>query len=204
MAATRCRYLIPLTNDPNPSCVCGLTCSHTSFVVHALTCNKVRGFNRASRHKLLKKAFKSVLRKYGFHPDEHEPRFGDDGEGPDISFAFDDSLLLVDVSTVCPLADSYVHDEDSNPGFLLAKAEQDKITKYGDFAATRNMNFEPAVFMGTPGPVSLALLRKLSRATADPNGFMTHMLMACGVAISTGNARMVCAAVARWWDHGVH
>jgi hypothetical protein len=205
MAAVRCRYLVPPTNEAHPSCVCGLMCDQSTFVVHALTCNKVRGFTRASRHTLLKKAFKSVIRKYGYRPDEHEPRFGDNGEGPDIAFEFADSLLLVDVSAVCPLAASYVVAEDAQPGTLLIQAEREKIATYDDFAKVRGMVFEPAVFnhMGTPGPKTLALLRKLASTTVDPNGFLSHMLMACGVAISKGNGKMVSAAVARWWDYGV-
>lgn len=201
--AFRIRYLLPNSNEGNPSCVCGATPGRQDFVVHALTCNKVSGFTWASRHALLKVALKKVLRQYGFRPDEREPRFG--GEGPDVCFMLGDRPVLVDVTVVCPLATSYVDSEAANPGSTLRTAEADKERTYGTFASVRGMQFAPLAFAtcGTPGPKSLAFLRRCSSYTADPTGFMRHSLMALGVAIQIGNARLVNAATAGWWKFGV-
>ena len=201
--AFRIRYLLPSSNADNPSCVCGVSPGRDNFVVHALTCNKVSGFTWASRHALLKVALKKVLRQYGFRPDEHEPRFG--GEGPDVCFLLGDSPMLVDVTVVCPMAASYVESEATSPGSTLKSVEADKCRQYGTFASDRGMHFAPLAFTtsGTPGPKSLAFLRRCSNYTADPLGFMQHSLMALGVAIQIGNARLVNAAVAGWWKYGV-
>ena len=132
------RYLLPPSNQDNPSCVCGKTPGRQNFVVHALSCNKIHGFTWASRHALLKVAFKKVLRQYGFRPDEREPRF--DGEGPDVCFMLSDGPVLVDVTVVCPLAISYVETEAATHGSTLAAAEAEKIRLYSRLAADRGMN----------------------------------------------------------------
>ena len=185
------------------SCVCGTLCSADSFVVHALSCNKVSGYTWASRHALVKRVFKSVLRQYGFNPDEAEPRFGN--VGPDVCFQLDDAHTLVDIVVVNPLADSYVVAESRSPGSTLQGVEAMKDHRYGSATTSRRMVFHPLAItvFGTVGVDSLSLLRKCARRTADPRGFMQHMCMALSVAVQTGNARMIMAAAHKWWEFGV-
>jgi hypothetical protein len=115
------------------------------------------------------------------------------------------SLVLVDVTIVNPLADTYVVAEATTPGNTLRLAEAAKDKRHVTSAEARNMLFYPLALttFGTLGPRSLALLRKCSQLTADPRGFMRHMCMALSVAVQIGNARILTAAVARWWESGV-
>jgi hypothetical protein len=202
--AARLRYLIPPTEDARPMCVCGRQCTRADFVVHALDCNKVRGYTWASRHARVKRTFSSLLRAYGFHPDAHEPRF-DGGSGPDVCFQLGDNLVLVDVTVVNPLASSYVEAEARAPGHTLAGADARKSAVHTAMAEARGMVFKPLALtvFGEPSKASLQLLRDISKHTADPGGFMTHALSALGVAVQVGNAGIVQAALVHWWDFGV-
>jgi hypothetical protein len=172
-------------------------------VVHALDCNKVRGYTWASRHALVKKVLKNVLRQYGFLPDNREPRFN--GVGPDVCFLLGTTLIIVDVSVVNPLADSYVTAEAQAAGATLAAAEDRKNDRHVAPAEARKMTFYPLVIstFGTPSSRSLTLLRKCAMYTANPTGFMTHMCSALAVAVQIGNARIVMAATTKWWEYGV-
>jgi hypothetical protein len=203
--ALRARYLIPPTNDRMVSCSCGKQCPSADFVIHALDCNKVCGYTWASRHALVKRVFKSVLRQYGFLPDEAEPRFFERGCGPDVSFRLGRIVTLVDVVVVNPLAESYADTEAMMPGATLLFAEAAKDRKYLVPSAQRGMAFFPLALttFGTLGQRSLTLLRQCSRFTADPKGFLAHMQMALSVAVHTGNARMLLAATSRWWEFGI-
>jgi hypothetical protein len=173
--------------------------------VHALDCNKVRGYTWATRHAHVKRVFRKLLVSYGFHPDAHEPRF-DAGSGPDVCFQLGDSLALVDVTIVNPLAETYVDAEAREPGRTLRRADDGKDASYLSMAKARGMTFKPLAMsvFGEPSPQALALLRDLSAYTLNPSGFMTHALSALGVAIQIGNAGIVQAALAKWWDWGVH
>jgi hypothetical protein len=144
-----------------------------------------------------------VLRQYGFRPDEQEPRFG--GVGPDVLFLLGDEPLLIDVTIICTLAASYVVAEAAEPGKTLADAERTKYDQYTEFAEQRGMKFHPMAFstFGTPGKATLSIIRKCASYTADPPGFVQHLLTAIGIAIQIGNARMVSAAMAKWWTSGV-
>ena len=201
--ALRIRYLLPPTNERCVTCVCGHQCDTTDFVVHALSCNKVSGYTWASRHALVKKVFKSVLAQYGFRPDAKEPRFN--GAGPDVCFMLGLKLTLVDVVICNPLAESYVQAEAEYPGTTLARAEVIKNHDHLDAADKRCMDFHPLALtiFGQLGRHSLTLLRKCSRFTADPRGFMAHMATALAVAVQNGNAQMVLAATHTWWSNGV-
>ena len=84
--AARMRYMIAPVSSPVVQCVCGETLANAQFVVHALDCHKVKGATAATRHKMVKEVFTRILKKYGFCPDLHEPRFSD-GKGPDVCFA---------------------------------------------------------------------------------------------------------------------
>jgi len=65
--------------------------------------------------------------------------------------------------------------------------------------------FYPLAFttFGAPGKETKKFLRLLSTYTANPTGFMRHMLTALDVAIQVGNARIAMAATAQWWLNGV-
>ena len=161
------------------------------------------GTTRASRHAHVKKTFKSVLRQYGFMPDNGEPRFN--GVGPDVCFLLGGILTLVDVVVVNPLADSYVDAEARAAGTTLATAESEKDRRHTPLVEARRMHFFPLALttFGTVGPRSLVLLRRCARHTTDPSGFMAHMCMALSVAVQTGNAKIIMAATSRWWEYGV-
>ena len=201
--ALRIRYLIPPTNDRYTECVCGLQCSAADFVVHALSCNKVSGYTWASRHALVKRVFKAVLSQYGFRPDAKEPRFN--GAGPDVCFMMGMDIALIDVVVCNPLAESYVYAEAKNPGETLARAEIGKIHEHTVNTRNREMKFYPLAMtiFGQLGRKSLGMLKKCSRFTADPRGFMAHMTTALSVAVQLGNAQMVIAATHTWWENGV-
>lgn len=201
--ALRIRYLLPPTNDISQECVCGLQCSAADFVVHALSCNKVSGYTSASRHAHVKKTFKAVLSQYGFRPDAKEPRFN--GKGPDVCFMMGMDLAVVDVVVINPLAESYVYAEYDTPGKTLVSAEKLKDHTHFDKMDKRTMIFFPLALTiyGQLGIRSLTLLRKCSRYTADPGGFMSHMTTALAVAVQIGNAQMVLAATHGWWENGV-
>ena len=203
--AMRLRYLVPPFNDPVGTCTCGHQCSPTDFIIHALDCKRVRGYTWASRHADVKKVFKRVLTQYGFRPDPKEPRFFDNGTGPDVHFFMGDVLVLVDIVVCNPLADSYVDAEAAKPGATLDLHEGIKERKYADPAKARKMKFVPLALttFGAPGKKTKAFLRDLSSYTADPDGFMRHMLSALDVAIQIGNARIVMAATEQWWNIGV-
>ena len=203
--AMRLRYLIPPFNDPVATCSCGHQCSPTDFIVHALDCNKVRGYTWASRHAHVKRVFKKVLVQYGFRPDEKEPRFFPGGKGPDVIFTMGDKLALVDVVICNPLADTYVEAEAAKPGATLARAEAEKDRRHTAESEARRMVFYPLALttFGAPGKRTMELLRLLSTYTANPAGFLRHMLTALGVAIQTGNAKIAIAATAEWWQNGV-
>ena len=200
--ALRIRYLIPPTNDRSIECSCGLQCSAADFVVHALCCNKVSGYTWASRHALVKKVFKAVLSQYGFRPDAKEPRFN--GVGPDVCFLMGMALAVIDVVVCNPLAESYVYAEAQNPGETLARAEIGKIHEHREMK-NRELEFYPLALtiFGQLGRKSLGMLKKCSRFTADPRGFMAHMTTALAVAVQLGNAQMVIAATHTWWENGV-
>ena len=203
--ALRTRYLLPPNNEELLTCMCGRQCPHHQFVVHALDCNKVCGYTWASRHALVKRVFKQVLRQYGFRPDDGEPRFFGNGTGPDVCFLLRDKQVLVDVVITNPLADTYIAGEASEPGFAVRLAESTKDKQYSARAATLGMEFYPLALstFGTLGPRSLTLLRHISKYTVDRRGFLSHMGMALSVAVQTGNARIVMAAMAKWWQFGV-
>ena len=56
---------------------------------------------------------------------------------------------------------------------------------------------------GQLGVKSRTMLKKCSRYTADPSGFMAHMATALAVAVQIGNAQMVLAATHTWWENSV-
>ena len=201
--ALRLRYLIPPTNDKSIECACGRQCRAEDFVVHALCCNKVSGYTWASRHAHVKKIFKSVISQYGFRPDAKEPRFN--GKGPDVCFMLGMDLALVDVVVCNPLGKTYVKAEADTPGTTLERAETLKHHEHFEKAGKRTMVFFPLALtiFGQLGIKSLTLLRKCSRYTADPGGFMAHMTTALAVAVQIGNAQMVLAATSTWWDNGI-
>ena len=175
----------------------------SAFVVHSLNCNRVVGYTWASRHAHVKRVFKNVLRQYGFMPDQNEPRFVG-GVGPDVCFQLGKHMALVDVTVVNPLADSYVAAEAVEAGTTLRRADEKKDSKYTTLAEDRLMTFHPLALsvFGTPSQSSLTLLRKASRCTADPDGFLRHMFSALQVAVQVGNARILMAATAGWWQAG--
>jgi len=203
--AMRLRYLVPPFNDPSATCTCGHQCSPTDFIIHALDCKRVSGYTWSSRHALVKSVFKKVLSQYGFRPDKREPRFFLGGKGPDVIFQMGDAMVLVDLVICNPLADSYVEAEAATPGATLKRAEAEKDRRHSAESAARKMEFYPLALttFGAPGKETLAFLRKISTYTANPTGFMRHMLSALDIAIQIGNARIAMAATARWWHHGV-
>ena len=123
--AARMRYMIAPVSSPIVQCVCGETLANAQFVVHALGCHKVKGATAATRHKMVKEVFTRILKKYGFCPDLHEPRFSD-GKGPDVCFAMGSKLCVVDVTICNPLAPSYVEAELKTPGKTLESTEEKK------------------------------------------------------------------------------
>lgn len=195
--ALRARFLLPPDNDDAPSCVCSTQMAANQFVVHALDCKHVSGYTWASRHAHVKEVFKNVLRQYGFLPDHAEPRFFGNGKGPDVCFSLGSKLVLVDVTVVNPLADSYVIAESLEPGVTLRNAELRKDRESLDASTARNMEFWPLALttFGIPGPESLRLIRRFARYTADPTGFVRHMLSALSVAVQVGNARILLAVM---------
>ena len=203
--ALRARYLLPPSNEETHYCVCGRQFEPELFVVHALDCNKVRGYTWASRHALVKRVFKSVLRQYGFNPDEAEPRFFGGGTGPDVCFLLGGRLTLVDVVVTNPLADTYVDAELASPGATLLRAEKEKDRRSIAPSEVRRMDFFPLALttFGNLGPRSTALLHRCSSFTADPPGFMKHMGMALSIAVQIGNANIIKSAKALWTDFGV-
>jgi hypothetical protein len=209
--AMRARYCIPPIPITSPSerlrCVCGASIPAMEFVVHALDCRHVKGKTKASRHALVKKAFKAILSEYGFDPDPHEPRF-QYGEGADILFQLGDTTVTVDVTVVNTLAPSYRRAELENEGSSLVEAENRKEANYGSAARNRNFTFFPLAIstFGELGPKSTAFLRKVSANTADvthKSGFFRHARTALSVAVARGNAQIIAAAVAGWYDSGV-
>ena len=172
--ALRARYLLAPSNEPLTTCVCGHQSPSSSFVVHGLDCNRVRGYTWATRHALVKRVFKYVLRQYGFNLDETEPRFFENGPAPDVCFALGASLALVDVAVTNPLADSYADAESREPGFALRRTEEDKKKRYGSKSSVRDMQFFPLVLstFGTLGVDSLTFLRKVATFTSDAPGFI--------------------------------
>jgi hypothetical protein len=114
-------------------------------------------------------------------------------------------MVLVDVTVVNPLAATYVEAESQDLGVTLRRADDKKDGKYAALAEERLMSFSPLALdiFGTPSPSSLTLLRKLSRCTVSPTGFMQHMQSALQVALQVGNARILLAAVSGWWRSGV-
>jgi len=203
--AMRLRYLVPPFNDPVATCTCGHQCSPTDFIIHALDCKSVRGYTWASRHAEVKKVFKRVLAQYGFRPDPKEPRFFNNGTGPDVHFFMGGVLVLVDIVVGNPLADSYVDAEAAKPGSMLDMHEGIKDRKYADPAKARKMRFVPLALttFGAPGKKSRAFLKDVAAYTADPPGFLRHMLTALDIAIQIGNAKIVMAATEQWWNLGV-
>jgi len=203
--ALRLRYLVPPTNDPAITCTCAQSFAPQDFVVHALDCNRVTGYTWASRHAHVKEVFKKVLTQYGFRPDRREPRFLPGGRGPDVLFQMGDTLALVDIVICNPLADTYVEAEAATPGQTLKKWEAEKARRYGADILARGMEFYPLALTtyGTPGQKTLAFLKKVSRYTENPTGFMRHILTALDVAVQIGNAKIVMAATSGWWENGV-
>ena len=67
------------------------------------------------------------------------------------------------------------------------------------------MAFYPLAFttFGLPSRRTLSLLNKCAAQTGNADGFMRHMLSAVSVAIQRGNAQIINAAMARWWEFGV-
>ena len=114
-------------------------------------------------------------------------------------------LVLVDLVICNPLADSYVEAEAAKPGATLARTEAEKDRRHTAESKARGMEFYPLAFttFGAPGKETKKFLRLLSRYTANPTGFMRHMLTALDVAIQVGNARIAMAATAQWWLNGV-
>ena len=53
------------------------------------------------------------------------------------------------------------------------------------------------------GVKSRVMLKKCSRYTADPSGFMAYMTTALAVAVQADNAQMVLAATHTCWENGV-
>lgn len=172
--------------------------------MHALDCNKVRGYTWASRHALVKRTFRQLLGQYGFHPDVAEPRFAD-GSGPDICFQLGTRLMLVDVTIVNPLAPTYVATEAISPGHTLAQADAKKDRLHTESAAARHMRFSPLALtvFGLLSQKSTRFLREIGRYTADPTGFVRHASMALSVAVQRGNAGILHAALQNWWSFGV-
>ena len=58
-------------------------------------------------------------------------------------------------------------------------------------------------FFGAPSPRTLQFLRACAAATGNPDGFLRHALTALSVAVQRGNAGILNAAVAKWWQFGV-
>ena len=114
-------------------------------------------------------------------------------------------LALVDVVVCNPLGKTYVKAEADTPGTTLERAETLKHHEHFEKAGKRTMVFFPLALtiFGQLGIKSLTLLRKCSRYTADPGGFMSHMTTALAVAVQIGNAQMVLAATSTWWDNGI-
>ena len=114
-------------------------------------------------------------------------------------------LSLVDVVFCNPLAESYVNEEYDTRGTTLERAKTLKHHEHFDKADKRTMVFYPLALTtyGQLGIKSRTLLRKCSRYTADPGGFMAHMTTALAVAVQIGNAQMVLAATHTWWENGV-
>ena len=202
--AMRMRYLIAPTSWTEVQCKCGESFRNTDFVVHSLNCKRVKGHTSASRHHIVKSSFISLLRRYGFSPDVHEPRF-DNGRGPDICFLLGNELTLVDVTVVNPLAPSYVEKEAKFPGSTLQKAEAQKMCQHEDMASARSMRFFPLAFtcFGVPGNRTLSFLRKCGSFTKDQGGFVKHALMCLGITMQRGNAMMSSSAVHDWRVNGV-
>ena len=122
-----------------------------------------------------------------------------------MSFLLADKFCLVDVVICNPLADSYVDAEAAAPGATLARAEAAKDRRHASPAEDRNMVFFPLALttFGAPGPRTRQLLKTCAAYTANPGGFLRHMMTALSVAVQVGNARIVMAATAAWWDNGV-
>ena len=115
------------------------------------------------------------------------------------------NLALVDIVVCNPLAETYVYAEHDTPGKTLVSAETLKDHTHFEKMDKRTMVFYPLALTtyGQLGIKSRTLLRKCSRYTADPGGFMSHMTTALAVAVQIGNAQMVLAATHTCWENGV-
>ena len=79
---------------------------------------------------------------------------------------------------------------------LTAKADVDKLKKYGWLESQRAMASFPLAFavFGVRGNATLSFLRKLGRRTPSPRGFTEHVLTAIGMAIQRGNDQILIVA----------
>ena len=196
--------MIAPVSSPIVQCICGETLANAQYVVHALDCHKVKEATAATRHKMVKEVFTRILKKYGFCPDLHEPRFSD-GKGPDVCFAMGSKLCVVDVTICNPLAPSYVEAELKTPGKTLESTEAKKGEVHGDMAASRNVSFFPLAFtvFGVAGKEKMLFLKRIARTTSDRYGFVRHVVMAIGIAIQKGNSAILTSAVQHWRAAGI-
>ena len=162
------------------------------------------GYTWATRHALVKKTFMKILREYGFNPDPHEPRFKD-GKGADVLFQIEDTIVIVDVTIVNPLADSYVEAEALTPGSCLAAADGRKDRVHGGEAEVRRMEFYPMALsiFGELSKRSKDLLTRCAKCVTDGKGFQRHMMSALAVAVQKGNASILVAAMKGLRERGV-
>lgn len=127
-------------------------------------------------------------------------RFEDDKRTPDAAITIDDTVHLVDVSGVDPLAPSHLKRNKSGPNNAASDREKKKVATYGDLVEAFDVEVEPFIYdlLGGLQQSAVDLLKKISKASHDDDETYKVRMRAVhrcvaqmSIAIQRDNAQML-------------
>lgn len=146
--------------SPNATCLCGFRLSFDPS--HLLTCVQFRNRAGADRHKWIQTTLATLAERAGYGV-EKEHLFRDQRRA-DVSIMDPSTgkLCHVDVSVVCPQADTYRDGAAHTKMYAASIRDAVKTKKYADVCRAENAFFLPFV-LETTGAVTPAVHRLVSR-----------------------------------------
>jgi len=188
----------------SPRLVCDRNCQVdlTKDPFHRLHCNRENKRGRYHQHNNIQALLVLFAKSLGLDAEQTPGRyrFEDDKRTPDAAITIDDTVHLVDVSGVDPLAPSHLKRNKSGPNNAASDREKKKVATYGDLVEAFDVEVEPFIYdlLGGLQQSAVDLLKKISKASHDDDETYKVRMRAVhrcvaqmSIAIQRDNAQML-------------
>jgi hypothetical protein len=155
----------------SPRLICDKNCQVdlTKDPFHRLHCNRENKRGRYHQHNNIQALLVHFAKSLGLEAEQTPGRFRfeDDQRTPDAAITIADTVHVIDVSGIDPLAPSHIKRNKAGPNKAAGDREKKKVEYYGDLVDAFDVEIEPFVYdlLGGLQESAVDLLKKIAKAS---------------------------------------